>query len=84
MWPMRVRTAQVADGRDPARRVRTGDHDGRVGSGRPLYACFLDNGIVVLAMVYGKNEQSNLTAAQRKGIAAALRTMSDQLRGEVR
>ncbi len=48
---------------------------------RVCYACFLDNGVVVLAMVYGKSEQADLTAGQRKDIAAALRVIGEQLKG---
>jgi Xaa-Pro aminopeptidase len=47
-------------------------------------ACFLDHGVVVLAMVYGKGEQADLTMAQRKSIATAIRLISEQLKGEVR
>jgi phage-related protein len=64
--------------------TRPGEGRGKRGAYRVCYACFLDNGILVLAMVFGKNEQSDLTATQRKDIAAALRTMNDQLRGEIR
>ncbi len=56
---------------------------GKSGSYRVCYACFLDTGVVVLAMVYGKSEQVDLTAIQRREIAAALRVISDQLRGNV-
>jgi hypothetical protein len=35
-------------------------------------------------MVYGKNEQADLTAAQRKDIAAALRIIGEELRRRVR
>ena len=43
-----------------------------------------DNGVVVLAMFYGKGEQDDLTAAQRKDIAAALRMIGEQLKGDHR
>ena len=39
---------------------------------------------MILAMMYGKNEQADLTAAQRKDIAAALRAIGEGLKGEVR
>jgi hypothetical protein len=62
--------------------ARPGGGRGKSGSYRVCYACFLSNGVIVLAMVYGKGEQSDLTAAQRKEIAAVLRTIGEQLKGE--
>ena len=56
----------------------------RIAQSRSFPACFLDNGVVVLAMVYGKGEQADLTMAQRRSIAAALRVLSEQSKGEVR
>jgi phage-related protein len=64
--------------------TRPSEGRGKRGAYRACYACFLNNGIVVLAMVYGKNEQSDLTASQRRDIATALRAIGEQLRGEVR
>jgi phage-related protein len=64
--------------------ARPGEGRGKSGAHRVCYACYLREGIVVLAMVYGKNEQVDLTATQRKDIAAALRIIGDQLRGRVR
>ncbi len=63
--------------------ARPGEGRGKSGSYRACFACFLDNGVVVLAMVYGKEEQADLTTAQRRNIAAALRVISEQLKGEV-
>ena len=60
--------------------ARAGEGRGKRGAYRVCYACYLDDGIVVLAMVYGKNERADLTAAQRKEIAAALRIIGEQLR----
>jgi hypothetical protein len=60
--------------------ARPGEGRGKRGAYRACYACYLDDGIVVLAMVYGKNERADLTAAQRKEIAAALRIIGEQLR----
>ena len=40
--------------------------------------------MIVLAMVYDKGEQADLTMAQRRSIAAALRVISQQLKGDVR
>jgi hypothetical protein len=57
---------------------------GKSGAYRVSYACFLEEGVVVLAMVYAKNEQAELTAAQRRDIAAALRAIAAQLKREVR
>ena len=64
--------------------ARPGGGRGKSGSYRVCYAGFLGHGVVVLAMVYGKGERADLTAAQRKAIAAALRTIDEQLKGEIR
>jgi hypothetical protein len=64
--------------------ARPGGGRGKSGSYRVCYACFLDNGVIILAMAYGKGEKSDLSAAERKGIAAALRVIGEQLKGEVR
>jgi hypothetical protein len=64
--------------------ARPGGGRGKSGSYRVCYACFLENGVVVLAAVYGKGERADLTAAQRKDIAAALRTIAARLKGEIR
>jgi hypothetical protein len=63
--------------------ARPGGGRGRSGSYRVCYACFLSNGVIILAMVYGKGEQADLTAAQRKQIAAALRSIGEELKGDV-
>jgi hypothetical protein len=63
--------------------ARPGQRRGKSGSYRACYACFLDNGIAVLAMVYDKGEQSDLTMAQRRSIAAVLNVISQQLKGEI-
>jgi hypothetical protein len=39
--------------------------------------------VIILAMVHGKSAQADLTPRQRKDIAAALRTIGEQLKGEV-
>ncbi len=59
---------------------RPGGGRGKSGSYRVCYACFLGSGVVVLAMVYGKGEQADLTATQRKDIAAALHLIDQQLK----
>ena len=64
--------------------ARPGGGRGKRGSYRACYAGFLEHGVVVLAMVYDKGERADLTAAQRKAIAAALRAIDEQLKGEVR
>ncbi len=63
--------------------ARPGERRGKSGAYRVCYAAYLHEGIVVLAMVYGKNEQADLTETQRKDIAAALRILGEQLRGRV-
>jgi hypothetical protein len=63
--------------------ARPGSGRGKSASYRVCYACFLDTGVVVLAMVSGKGEQAGLTAVQRRDIAAALRVIGDQLKGKV-
>jgi hypothetical protein len=63
--------------------ARPGEGRGKSGSYRACYACFLDNGVVVLAMVYGKGEQPDLTVAQRRSISAVLKLISEQLKGEI-
>lgn len=60
--------------------ARPGEGRGKSGAYRACYACFLENGVVVLAMVYGKNEQPDLTTAQRRSIAAILKTIGEQLK----
>jgi hypothetical protein len=62
--------------------ARLGEGRGKSGSYRSCYACFLENGVVVLAMVYGKNEQPDLTMAQRRSIAVILKTIGEQLKGD--
>ena len=64
--------------------ARPGQPRGKSGAYRICYACFLENGVIVLAMVYDKGEQADLTMAQRRSIAAALRVISQQLKGDVR
>lgn len=76
----------VVSGTGGLRKVRVarpGGNRGKSGSYRVCYACFLGHGVIILAMIYGKGEQADLTAAQRKEIAAALRAIGEQLKGEV-
>jgi mRNA-degrading endonuclease RelE of RelBE toxin-antitoxin system len=62
--------------------ARPGGGRGKSASYRVCYACFLEHGIVILATIYGKGEQADLTARQRREIAAALRVIGEQLKGE--
>jgi hypothetical protein len=51
----------VIAGTGGLRKIRfAGRHEarGKRGSSRACYACFLEYGVVVLAMVYGKSEQA--------------------------
>ena len=63
--------------------ARPGGGRGKSSSYRVCYACFLESGVVVLAMLYGKGEQADLSPRQRRDIAAALRLIGEQLKGEV-
>lgn len=63
--------------------ARPGKARGKSRSYRACFACFLNHGVVVLAMVYGKGEQADLTMAQRKNIAVALQVISEQLKGAI-
>jgi hypothetical protein len=77
----------VVSGTGGLRKIRfaqPGGGRGKSASYRVCYACFLDNGVVVLAMVYGKGEQADLTQAQRKDIAASLKMIGDKLKGKNR
>ena len=58
--------------------ARPAERRGKRSSYRVCYACFLANGVIVLAMVYGKGEQIDLIPAQRKDIAAALRLIGQR------
>lgn len=64
--------------------ARPGGGRGKSGAYRVCYAGFLNHGVVILAMVYGKGERADLTAAQRRDIAAALRAIGEQFKGGVR
>lgn len=81
--PYRYPVISGTGGLRKIRFARPGEGRGKSGSYRACFACFLDNGVVVLAMVYGKGEQADLTMVQRRNIAAALRVISEQLKGEV-
>jgi hypothetical protein len=63
--------------------ARPGEGRGKRGSYRACYACFLNHGVVVLAMVYGKGEQPDLTTAQRRSVAGLLKVIGEQLKGEI-
>ncbi len=46
---------------------------------RVCYALFPDYGIALLVTVYGKNEMSDLSMADRKAIAKVIKAIQDQL-----
>jgi|SRR5271157_2902217 len=74
----------VVSGTGGLRKIRFARPGKGRGKSSSYRACFLNNGVVVLAMVYGKGEQADLTMAQRKNIAAALQVISEQLKGAIR
>jgi hypothetical protein len=81
--PSRAPLVSGTGGLRKIRFARPGGGRGKSGSYRACYACFLDSGVIVLAMVYGKGEQADLTASQRSAIAAALRIIGAHLKGAV-
>ena len=81
--PDRYPVVSGTGGLRKVRFARPGGGRGKSGSYRVCYACFLGDGVIILAMVYGKGGQADLTAAQRKEIAAALRAIGEQLKGEM-
>ena len=75
----------VISGTGGLRKIRfapSGAGRGKSGAYRVCYACFLDDGVIVLAMVYGKQEQADLTTLQAREIAVALRTIRKHLKGD--
>ncbi len=82
--PNRHSVVRGTGGLRKIRFARPSSGRGKSASYRVCYACFLETRVVVLAMVYGKSEQVDLTSLQRRNIAAALRMIGDQLKGEVR
>jgi hypothetical protein len=81
--PNRYPVVSGTGGLRQIRFARQGEGRGKSGSYRACFAAFLNNGVVVLAMVYGKGEQTDLTAARRKNIAAMLEAIGQQLKEEV-
>jgi hypothetical protein len=81
--PSRAPLVSGTGGLRKIRFARPAGGRGKSGSFRACYACFLDSGVIVLAMVYGKGEQADLTASQRRAIAAALRIIGAHLKGEL-
>ncbi len=58
------------------------DSRGKSGSYRVCYAAFTEHGTIVLITMFGKNEKSNLTAAEKKGVSDFIKTVEAQLHGE--
>jgi len=58
---------------------RAGSNKGKRESFRACFAHFPDYGIVLLVTVYGKNEQSDLSAADCNAIAAVIKSIQEQL-----
>jgi len=81
--PNRYPVVSGTGGLRKIRFARPGKGRGKSSSYRVCFACFLNDGVVILAMVYGKGEQADLTMAQRKNIAAALQVISEQLKGAI-
>ena len=50
---------------------------------RICYALFLEYGTVLLVTAYGKNEQDDLSPADRKAIAQVIKKIQEQLEREV-
>lgn len=65
----------VIPGTQGLRKIRLADpgsNRGKSGSYRVGYVSFPDHGVILLVTVWGKNEKSNLTKADRNAIAALI------------
>jgi mRNA-degrading endonuclease RelE of RelBE toxin-antitoxin system len=62
-----------------ARLSREGSNQGKRDGFRVCYALFPDFGIVLLVIVYGKGEKSDLNAADRAAAAKVLKAIQAQL-----
>lgn len=51
---------------------------GKRGGGRAIYVLLVGNDAVVMLMAYSKNEQSDLTTAQRKAITQVLGGLNEE------
>jgi hypothetical protein len=52
-------------------------------SPQPATSHFPEFGIIVLVVVFGKNERDNLTTADRKAIASAIVAFHDELKRKI-
>jgi hypothetical protein len=82
--PHRAPVIRGTGGLRKVRFVEPGAGRGKSGAYRVCYAVFPEFGTVALAVVFGKNEKDNLTAADRKAIAEVLRAYRDELEQESR
>ena len=64
--------------------VEPGAARGKSGAFRICYAVFPEFGTVALAVVFGKSEKDNLTAADRKAVSEVLRDYQAELEQESR
>jgi hypothetical protein len=82
------RLAPLVQGTGGLRKLRfapVGRASGKRGAFRVYFAPFPDHGIVLLAALFGKNERSDLTAAERQEIARQLARIRELLdRGLIR
>jgi hypothetical protein len=77
----------VIEGAGGLRKLRfspPGSGRGRSGSYRICYAHFPSYGTIALFVVFGKNEQSNLSPSEARATAKALRVFESELRQEVK
>jgi mRNA-degrading endonuclease RelE of RelBE toxin-antitoxin system len=68
-----------AGGLRKLRLSQEGSNRGKRDSFRVCYALFPDYGIVLLVTVFGKNEKSDLSAADRNAISKVIKTIQDEL-----
>ncbi|HXD86346.1 MAG TPA: type II toxin-antitoxin system RelE/ParE family toxin [Urbifossiella sp.] len=52
---------------------------GKSGSFRVCYASFLDHGVILLVIVYGKQHKSDITPAEKQTMARLLKEFAEQL-----
>jgi hypothetical protein len=82
--PTRAPVIRGTGGLRKLRFVEPGAGRGKSGAFRVCYAAFPEFGTLALAVVFGKNEKDNLTAADRKAIAEVLRAYRAELEREWR
>jgi mRNA-degrading endonuclease RelE of RelBE toxin-antitoxin system len=76
----------VIEGAGGLRKLRfsaPGSGRGKSGAYRVCYAYFPAFGTVALFVAFGKNERSNLSPAEARATAAALKAFEDELRRQV-